>query len=266
MSQSLKLQALRRISDYDGSTDVEQWIDRVEAASQIDAVPKDQLANVFIIRLDGAARHTWKAMPEEKRSDAEAIKAALRRAFGLQRFEAWQKGTASRAIQPGESIDAAFAEIRTCLSTATAGEDPISRAAACVLLSRLSSNVREQVLMHCGRDLQPSAVVDGIRSALSSASPSDSATLAACEPSSSQSPAVSAAPAKLPCGRCERCHRSGHQAKECRARRPTMEGSSFECWSCRKPGHMARNCPSNRPAGNASGGPGAPTGSPTKPF
>ena len=113
-----KLNALKRVPDFTGKEDVEQWLDRVEAAMRIDGVESKHHADVLVMRLDGAARKVWKNMPAEKQLDVVAIKSELQTAFGLQRYEAWLKATALAPISAGDSVDAAFNDIKALVSVA----------------------------------------------------------------------------------------------------------------------------------------------------
>ena len=103
-----KLNALKRMGDYDGSTDIEQWIDLLQAAIRIDQMDPKQEADILVMRLEGSARIVLKNMPVEKQLDAAVIKENFRRVFGLQKFAAWRKANSIKEIQAGDSIDVAF--------------------------------------------------------------------------------------------------------------------------------------------------------------
>ena len=75
---NVKLHALKHVGNYDGSTDVERWLDRVELALEIDQVPASRHASVLALHLEGAAHDTWKGLPEERRRDVGAIEEELR--------------------------------------------------------------------------------------------------------------------------------------------------------------------------------------------
>lgn len=56
---------------------------------------------------------------------------------------------------------------------------------------------------------------------------------------SERRPTPSNGPTRSP--RCYNCNRTGHEATNCRTRRP------IECWTCKKEGHISRNCPERMP-------------------
>ena len=53
-----KLHALKHVGNFDGSTDVERWLDRVELALEIDQIPDSQHANILALHKEGVAHDT----------------------------------------------------------------------------------------------------------------------------------------------------------------------------------------------------------------
>ena len=142
-----KLHALRHVSDFDGSADVERWLDRMELALRIDRIPADQHADVLALHLEGAAHDTWKGLPPEKQADVEAVRNEMRAVFGLQRMDAWNRLTTLGTVVSGDPVDVAFVETRNLVNIAAAGPDSLGRVAACFLTARLPPRVRDQVLL-----------------------------------------------------------------------------------------------------------------------
>ena len=234
----VKLHALKRVGSFAGDTDVERWIDKMELALRIDGIPTSRHADVISLHLEGAAYDTWKGLSAEKRMDAEAIKAELRTVFGLQRMDAWALATSQGSLAPGDTVDVAFEELRKLVGIAIAGDDTVGQVAACLLTSRLPPHVQEQVLLQCGKDLAPAAVV-------------------AC---AKQLMTVNAHPARAFSAMAnKKGPPSGLRPDQCKGRPKWSE--TRRCFNCHQPGHIARDCTAATPAHSAvpgNGGAGQP--------
>ena len=71
------------MESFDGSTDVERLIDRVELAIRIDEVPVEKSGPLLAMKLEGAAYDTWKRMDPAEQVDCSKIECELRIVFGL---------------------------------------------------------------------------------------------------------------------------------------------------------------------------------------
>lgn len=215
MAAVVKLNALKRVGRFSGGTDVERWIDRMELALRVDEIPDARHADVFALNLEGPAFDTWKGLSADKKTDVAAIKAELRVVFGLQRMEAWALATAPCQIAPGDTVDVAYEELRKLVGIASAGDDPVSRVAACLLMGRLPTAVRDRVLLQCGKEMEPSAVVECAKQLMTSVSPAASALVATADKTASANKR-SAGRARQPGQRrCFNCAQLGHVAREC---------------------------------------------------
>ena len=142
-------------------------------------------------------------------------------------MDSWNLLTSLEAVLPGDTVDVAFAETKKLVGIAAAGDRPLERVAACFLTARLPLRVREQVLLQCGRDMEPGAVLSCAKQLLSSTIPSSGSFATAAhtpEPST-----VSKSPAKRrgqP--RCFRCQMTGHFARNCPATAPAVSGNGPE--------------------------------------
>lgn len=223
----VNLHALKQVGNYDGSTDVERWLARVELALRIDRIPDSSHADVLALHLEGAAHDTWQRMAEDKRTDVAAIKSELRAVFGLQRMDAWNLLSSAGAVLPGDLVDVVFTEILTLVNTAAAGSNPCGRVAACFLTARLPPRVRDQVLLQCGKEMEPSEVLACAKRLLSAAaSQPDGLVMAAGATRAGQKSQATtqsrAQHSRRPASarsrdtlRCFRCHEIGHFAREC---------------------------------------------------
>ena len=220
-----KLNALKRAGIFDGSNDVERWIDRMEMALRIDEVPESKHADALAMSLAGPAYDTWKNMAYEKKADAAAIKTALRNVFGLRRFDAWRRAAASDQLAPGTTVDVVYEELRKFVTIATTGEpeDPVGRMAACFLVDRLPAAVRDQVLLQCGEHMRPAEVVACAKQLMPSTNVDAIPAYAAARGSAERWPAV---PRK--------------QGKQHGA--PGRWWENTVCYQCGKKGHIKRNC------------------------
>ena len=146
------MKAMRNVGKFSGEGDVERWIDRFELAAEVDDVQNKEAA-LLSVSLDGPAYDTWKGLDESDRRNAEAIKQALRRAFGLRRLDAW-RALLTRNWRCEEPVDSQVEQVKRWIDVATAGGDPRSSMGGLVLLEMLPSRMREQVAQQLGDNLQ----------------------------------------------------------------------------------------------------------------
>ena len=160
MLNSMKLHALKQVGNFSGDTDVERWIDRIEMALRIDQVPAELQADALAMNLEGAAYDAWKGLSTEKKKDVASIKAAFRSVFGLRRMAAWEFALSLGEIAPGDTADGTFEEMKKLVGIVAAGADPFGQVAACMFTARLPTAMRDQVLLRCGKNMQPADIVD----------------------------------------------------------------------------------------------------------
>lgn len=218
-----RLNALKRAGIFDGSDDVERWIDRMEMALRIDELPEEKHADAIAMNLSGPAYDTWKNMAAAQQTDATAIKAALRGVFGLRRMDAWHRAAAPGQLAPGSTVDVVYEELRKLVTIATVGDepaDPVGRMAACLLMDRLPSNVRDQVLLQCGQHMKPDEVV-------------------ACAKQLMPGTNVDAVPGYAAAGDLVGSRRQYRKAGPPRQR---DRWENIVCYWCGKKGHVQRNC------------------------
>ena len=89
---------------------LEQWFDRFEEAidviheAETQAEKDEMMAKLMPIFLEDQAYGTWKLLTSVEKKDLAAVKAALRRVFGVSKLAAWQKLKTLRFL-PGDSVD-----------------------------------------------------------------------------------------------------------------------------------------------------------------
>ncbi|KAF0288401.1 hypothetical protein FJT64_013183 [Amphibalanus amphitrite] len=131
---------VKLIPEFDGSGEdhVVDWIEKVEMVCtlQTPAVPQEC---VIPLRLRGGALSVYRQLPSEDKKDAEKVKSALKRAFALDKFSAYER-FAERRLRPGESVDIFLAELEQ-LASLFGGmtEEGIS----CAFVTGLPDSVRQ---------------------------------------------------------------------------------------------------------------------------
>ena len=128
----------RLIPEYDGSTDVVEWVTRAEMLCQLRGVA---LESVLPLRLTGGAFAVWSQLPAASRCLLKDVKEALYAAFALDQYAAYEAFTARR-LQANESVDVFLADLRR-LSTLFGGVS--DRTLACALVAGLPEDIRRTV-------------------------------------------------------------------------------------------------------------------------
>ena len=130
---------VKLIPEFSGSgEDVVDWIEKVEMVCllQTPAAPQE---TVIPLRLKGGAMSVYRQLSDEDKKDAGKVKSALKRAFALDKFAAYER-FADRRLRPGESVDVFIAELEQ-LASLFGGmtEEGIS----CAFVTGLPDSVRQ---------------------------------------------------------------------------------------------------------------------------
>ena len=149
-------------------------------------------------------------------------------------------------------MDAAFNDIKALVSVAAKGSDPVGCVACCMLLSRLPSEVRDQVLLQCGTNLDPIQVVNSAKTVLSNSTVSSTPGQCYLSAATNEFPRSS----RITSSRAPHHHFASQQISV------PMQSRALTCWCCGRKGHIARDCPKRLESGNDNGGLGAPQVSP----
>ncbi|KAF0301176.1 Intracisternal A-particle Pol-related polyprotein [Amphibalanus amphitrite] len=105
---------MRLIPEFDGgNASVEEWLDKTELVCQLRGV--SDIQTVVPLRLTGGAFSVYQQLKPEEKLQYSAVKAALLRAFAVDKFQAYEEFTARR-LRVGESVDVYLADLRRLAS------------------------------------------------------------------------------------------------------------------------------------------------------
>ena len=105
---------LRLIQEFsgDGSLNVIEWLEKPELVCSLRGIIS--METVLPLRPTGGGFTVYQQLTEEDKRDSEKIKFALRTAFAVDSFTAYELFV-SRRLQPGETVDVFLAELRRLL-------------------------------------------------------------------------------------------------------------------------------------------------------
>ena len=201
--------ALKKLEMYDGTADVDRFVDRFEFAVTVDELAEEKHASQLALHLTGPAFDVWKGMTTDEQKDVEAIKMALRRTYGTTRFAAWRK-LVSYHIKPGQSLDAACEELHKWSRIVTTPSDPAEALATVAFVEALPAQVAQKVRVLCGQTATKQQVVAAAKDVWDEVDTEVLDVVAAVAP---------------------------------KQRRPTFPKSTRKCFGCGESGHLVRDCP-----------------------
>ena len=80
---------IRIIPEFDGRQPVLEWLENIELICRLKSVT--ELENVIPLRLAGGSFNVYQQLSAENKRDADSIKAALRTAFAVDKFTAYDQ-------------------------------------------------------------------------------------------------------------------------------------------------------------------------------
>ena len=128
---------LRLIEEFDGSKDVVEWLAKVELVCKIRKIK--ELSAVIPLRLTGGAFAVYLQLSDGDKEDAEAVKRALKCAFGLDSFSAYEKFTRCH-IKEGESVDVYLADLKRLGSLFGCSDEKL---VSCAFVAGLPDHVKQ---------------------------------------------------------------------------------------------------------------------------
>lgn len=203
--------AFKKLEAFDGTGDVERFIDRFEFAVTVDELADKKVASYLAMHLNGPAFDVWKGLDTSAQKKAEEIKKALRNTYGIRRSAAWRSLQTFR-INAGQQLDAACEELHKLAKIVTSGSDPASSLAALAFVEALPGHVAQRVRVLRGQDATKEEVLESAKDIWDASSAAD----------------VTAA-----------VNSSGLQR-----RGGASGGEKRRCYGCGEIGHLRRNCAS----------------------
>lgn len=229
------------VSPFDGSGDVSVWMRKVKLVAKIKKIK--ELADFIPLYLDGQAFCVYDEMSDGDKEDGTKIEAALRAAFEVDRYTAFERLQKRRWV-PGEPADVFLANLRRLANLANVTDEEVIRGAFVVGLppdvsqqlraSPRTSTCRMAALCEQARILlqQKMGREEDVAAAASQSKRRGERGLL---PSTAHGPQRVASRGRS----CFIC-RGDHLARDCDKR---ADRRGVACWKCGEPGHVVRTCP-----------------------
>ncbi|CDW61201.1 zf-CCHC domain containing protein [Trichuris trichiura] len=207
---------VRLIPEYDGSSNqpISEWLDKLELVCRIRGI--DDVTSVIPLRLAGSAFAVYSQLPLEHQRDAVKVKDALRAAFEVDSFVAYERFV-SRKLKPNEQPDSFLADLRRLASLFGGVSE---KALACAFVAGLPGSIRQ--LLRVGSRLESLSLEDIVGRARAVLKDD------------------------FPMGLSDACLGAAE-----RRRRPQQVPLAQKCFSCGGLGHFARDCPTPRQSPDA---------------
>ena len=138
------MSALKKLEMFNGTGDVERFIDRFEFAAEMDDVENEKVASYLVMHLSGMAYDVWKGMKNSDKRDEDEIEKVLCATYGIRKPVAWRAMT-TYCIHVGQQHDSASEELYKWAKIVTAGENPASTLAAVAFVEALPVHIAQKV-------------------------------------------------------------------------------------------------------------------------
>ena len=224
---------LKLIEVYDGTTDIVEWIAKVDLVAGIRNI-KD-VALVIPLRLSGGAFSVYSQLSEAGKRSADKIKAALKVAFASDSFTAYDEFR-RRELGRGESPDVYLADLRRLASLFGGIPD---KALACAFVAGLPDSVRGQLRSAARLDsLSLSQVLGRARAVLFDEGVVGAVAVVKYQPPRPR-PQSGSSNGKGRSFKCFICDDPSHLARACPKK-------VIRCFRCKATDHLIAQCPENR--------------------
>ena len=231
--------AMKKLETFDGTTDVERFLDRFDFAATVDEVTVAKQASQLVLHLTGSVFDVWKGLSEEDRTNCATIKGALRATYGITRFMAWRKLT-SHKIEQAQSLDSSCEDLHKWSRVVTAaGSDPAAALATVAFVEALPAHIAQKVRVLCGQQATKQQVIRAAKDIWDDAEVEVAAAAPARNMQKRQASQISPATNR----KCFGCDAVGHIVRYCPA----------VCSQCGGRRHTADKCKRDKVSGNYLG-------------
>ena len=243
---------LRLIPEFSGDStqNVVGWLEKAELVCKLSGVA--HLERVIPLRLTGGAFAVYQQLPDADKQDIGKITKALRIAFAVDSFTAYEQFV-GRRLQHGETVDVFLAELRRLAVP--------FKMLACAFVAGLPDTVKDTVkqLLRAGSRMDE-LPIDQILMRARAVLADDVGVAAAVSAMTGAGASVKRANSTL---LCYQCNQPNHLARDCLLRQKGRGGSyggrgrgagrgSARCYQCDGLGHLAASCPGNENGGRPS--------------
>jgi len=245
MVESAEIRFVDVVKPFTGDGDIVGWLDRFDRAAELRKVKN--VAELLPLFLDGGAALVYDRLSDEKKKDSEAIKVALRKAFGPDPAESYASFIGAQWA--GEPPEQYHQKLCRLMKDAGIKGDEVLRAQYC---HGLPLSVRSALHAMTENLTDTEKLLDATRSLLREYGKRQADERVRVNDNMAAAAIVNRRYTGQQQGEtmqvCPRCG-GQHSAKKCKTpKQPPL------CWTCGQVGHFRRNCP----AGNGQGSSTAP--------
>ena len=247
---------LRLIPEFSGDAtqNVVEWLEKAELVCNLRGIA--HLESVIPLRLTGGAFAVYQQLPDADKRDSGKITKALRTAFAVDSFTAYEQFV-GRRLQPGETVDVFLAELRR-LAVPFGGLS--DKMLACAFVAGLPDTVKQLLRAGSRMDELPLAHILTRARAVLTDEVGVAAAVSAMTVGAGASVKITYATSEL---LCFQCNQPNHLARDCLLRRKNRGDSyggrgrgagrgSARCYRCDGLCHFASSCPGNENGGMPS--------------
>lgn len=219
---------LKMVDKYDGSDDIITWLEKLSMLKQLRRV-KEPLHELIPIFLVGDPYVWYQQQSCATKESSELLVAALKKAFGMDSFDAFNKLRTLR-WKPGDSVEIYLSTLKRLASACDITDQSfILHSFITGLPEEASSQLRTQV------KISATPLPDLVEKARIILKDQQEKVISMPMPSASHVR-----------GKCRRCGGFGHDARTCRIEDdPVRTGPLFRqivCYRCGERGHIAAKC------------------------